>query len=98
MSKQAQIVIRIPIELQKRINKSIEKIIKEAYCSECGRLKTKTTKSSILRKVILEWLEKEEIRKCTDKNPCCNRRNEYNGLSSDGPLKFVCPNHCSCHD
>jgi len=34
---------------------------------------------------------------CTDENPCCNRRNEYNGFGS-GELKFLCPKHCSCHD
>ena len=34
---------------------------------------------------------------CTEENPCCDRRGEYNGFSS-GPLKFVCPKHCSCHD
>lgn len=39
----------------------------------------------------------EEFEDCTEKNPCCDRRNEYNGFAS-GPLKFVCPKHCSCHD
>jgi len=34
---------------------------------------------------------------CTEENPCCDRRNEYNGWGS-GLLKFVCPKHCSCHD
>jgi len=34
---------------------------------------------------------------CTEENPCCDRRGEYNGYGS-GPLKFVCPKHCSCHD
>lgn len=34
---------------------------------------------------------------CTDENPCCDRRNEYNGFAS-GPLSFVCPKHCACHD
>ena len=34
---------------------------------------------------------------CTTENPCCDRRNEYNGFGS-GLLKFVCPKHCSCHD
>lgn len=28
---------------------------------------------------------------------CCERGGEYNGFSS-GPLKFVCPHHCVCHD
>ena len=36
--------------------------------------------------------------KCTEENPCCDRRGEYNGFGSDGPLKFVCPKHCMCHD
>ncbi len=34
---------------------------------------------------------------CTEENPCCERRGEYNGLGS-GPLKFICPKHCRCHD
>ncbi len=34
---------------------------------------------------------------CNAENPCCDRRNEYNGFAS-GPLSFVCPKHCSCHD
>ncbi|KKN22115.1 hypothetical protein LCGC14_0918630 [marine sediment metagenome] len=39
----------------------------------------------------------EAVEECTPKNPCCDRRNEYNGLAS-GPLKFTCPKHCGCHD
>lgn len=35
--------------------------------------------------------------KCTEENPCCDRRGEYNGFAS-GPLLFECPKHCSCHD
>ncbi len=35
---------------------------------------------------------------CTPENPCCDRRGEYNGFGSDGPLKFTCPKHCCCHD
>jgi len=34
---------------------------------------------------------------CTEDNPCCERRGEYNGFGS-GPLKFLCPKHCPCHD
>lgn len=29
--------------------------------------------------------------------PCCGRAGEYNGFGS-GPLLFLCPNSCSCHD
>jgi hypothetical protein len=29
---------------------------------------------------------------------CCDRAGEYNGYGSDGPLLFVCPGQCSCHD
>ena len=29
---------------------------------------------------------------------CCERAGEYNGFGSDGPTKFTCPKHCSCHD
>jgi len=39
----------------------------------------------------------EAALKCTDENPCCERRGEYNGYHS-GPLLFECPKHCSCHD
>ena len=35
---------------------------------------------------------------CTDGAPCCDRRNEYNGFGSDGPLSFICPRDCPCHD
>lgn len=28
---------------------------------------------------------------------CCDRGNEYNGFAS-GPLSFICPKECSCHD
>ena len=38
-----------------------------------------------------------KIGECAEENPCCDRRNEYNGFAS-GPLKFVCPKNCSCHD
>ena len=34
---------------------------------------------------------------CGIENPCCDRRGEYNGFAS-GPLSFICPKHCSCHD
>jgi topoisomerase IA-like protein len=30
--------------------------------------------------------------------PCCARAGEYNGFGSDGPLAFVCPSSCPCHD
>ncbi len=39
----------------------------------------------------------EAAEKCTDENPCCERRGEYNGYHS-GSLLFECPKHCSCHD
>lgn len=29
---------------------------------------------------------------------CCDRGDEYNGFGSDGPLLFVCPKSCPCHD
>jgi len=50
----------------------------------------------------MKALEREDIVPenhvaCTEENPCCDRRGEYNGFGS-GPLKFVCPKHCSCHD
>lgn len=39
-----------------------------------------------------------DIVECTPEKPCCDRQGEYNGFGSDGPLKFTCPKHCSCHD
>ena len=38
------------------------------------------------------------IPKCTENNPCCNKRNVYNGFGSDGPTSFTCPMGCMCHD
>lgn len=35
---------------------------------------------------------------CTNANPCCDRRDEYNGYGSDGPTVFRCPLGCPCHD
>lgn len=34
---------------------------------------------------------------CSEAVPCCGRRDEYNGFAS-GPLEFICPHHCGCHD
>jgi len=42
-------------------------------------------------------LKKRRQLVCTEENPCCDRRGEYNGFAS-GPLLFECPKHCSCHD
>jgi len=38
-----------------------------------------------------------EFVECTAENPCCGRRDEYNGFASGPPL-FECPKHCRCHD
>lgn len=38
-----------------------------------------------------------KIEDCTEENPCCARRGEYNGFGS-GTLLFECPKNCSCHD
>lgn len=35
---------------------------------------------------------------CDLKRPCCDRVGEYNGLGRKGPLRFVCPKRCACHD
>lgn len=35
---------------------------------------------------------------CDLKRPCCDRVGEYNGLGRKGPLRFVCPKACACHD
>ena len=29
---------------------------------------------------------------------CCERVGKYNGFGSDGPLLFICPKQCMCHD
>lgn len=34
---------------------------------------------------------------CGVGSKCCRRAGEYNGYGS-GPLKFVCPSSCPCHD
>ena len=41
--------------------------------------------------------ESQSLTSCSEENPCCDRRGEYNGFGS-GSLKFVCPKHCPCHD
>ena len=51
----------------------------------------KDNPNSVLRKV----LSVPDI--CSEVNPCCERRGEYNGFAS-GPTIFTCPKHCSCHD
>lgn len=43
-------------------------------------------------------VERHEAAKCSATNPCCDRRDEYNGYGSDGPRLFTCPKHCGCHD
>ncbi len=35
---------------------------------------------------------------CDLKRPCCDRVGEYNGRGRKGPLRFVCPKSCACHD
>ena len=50
----------------------------------------------------LEDLEEQpqapsQLVECTEENPCCDLRGVYNGFGS-GPLKFICPKHCPCHD
>ena len=44
-----------------------------------------------------ETKKPEKAPECTTENPCCDRRDEYNGFAS-GPLIFECPKNCSCHD
>jgi len=44
------------------------------------------------------WIQLTPVEEaCSEKNPCCERANEHNGFSS-GPLIFICPKHCVCHD
>jgi hypothetical protein len=43
--------------------------------------------------------DRRESETCTKENPCCERRNEYNGYPHEsGPAKFRCPKSCGCHD
>lgn len=53
-----------------------------------------------LRRIMQEVSKEPDkvIVACTPENPCCDRRDEYNGFGSDGPLSFTCPVHCTCHD
>ncbi len=46
---------------------------------------------------VINPIKRMGIGECTEDNPCCDKRNIYNGFGS-GTLLFVCPNHCSCHD
>lgn len=50
--------------------------------------------------ITLDCEIKEQPKGTPIKDPCdcCDRQNEYNGFGSDGPLLFVCPKHCPCHD
>lgn len=42
----------------------------------------------------------ERAGSCTPATPCCDRRGEYNGFGSDGPVSFFCTREggCMCHD
>lgn len=55
---------------------------------------------TVVRKEIAKDQEREKRAEgcCSDLTPCCDRVDEYNGYGSDGPLSFVCPKHCPCHD
>lgn len=46
---------------------------------------------------IVDERDKAHRPECTASNPCCDRRDEYNGYAS-GPLLFKCPKSCPCHD
>ena len=65
-------------------------LIKPIHMSEEAREKMR-------QQAIEAALECVRAGECTEENPCCDRRGEYNGFAS-GPLSFVCPRHCSCHD
>ncbi len=42
--------------------------------------------------------EKLSVQETETPCDCCDRADEYNGFGSDGPLLFVCPKDCQCHD
>lgn len=65
------------------IAKKLRELIAELIKFEVGQIRVPTARI--------------KVGQCTAENPCCGRRGEYNGFAS-GPLKFVCPKHCSCHD
>jgi len=70
-----------------------------ADLNECIELmlKGKLLPDFIVEECGIVWTNKK-YNGCLDgSEPCCDRRNEYNGFGS-GPLSFVCPKHCSCHD
>jgi hypothetical protein len=68
--------------------------INEAYCELAANR---------LQQGVLEFEERDLTpAKCVGHNglgqwQCCARAGEYNGFDS-GPLVFVCPEGCSCHD
>lgn len=77
------------------------------FCSSCGGGRIPTIANK-LRELIAELRKDEALKtinpvarmkigECTEVNPCCDRRGEYNGFGS-GQLLFECPKHCWCHD
>ena len=63
----------------------------ERYCPHCEKT------IYILAVDVITTALIDSKPECTVENPCCDRRDEYNGFSS-GPLSFECPKHCMCHD
>jgi len=64
----------------------------------CGEFDSRREEvgTSIARLELAKALASCEASQSAD--TCCDRAGEYNGFGSDGPLAFVCPESCSCHD
>jgi TATA-binding protein-associated factor Taf7 len=94
-------------ETLKKAGKRLKAIREESYdqetfdhdLDECieHMLKGELLPDYVVEKVETLWTNKN-FSGCADGSaPCCDRRGEWNGFAS-GPLSFVCPKHCSCHD
>ena len=71
----------------KQLITEIDKVLRGAKKLQEDAKKIRSTIEKL--KPVKEW--------CSIDKPCCNRRNEYNGFGA-GPLKFICPEGCRCHD
>jgi len=104
-SRKAQVITSLEGEIE-LLNPSKENgslVVGEGFISNPGEpiaatdLDGQNVQIIYLTKESYEAKKKEFEIVCGVENPCCDRRNEYNGFAS-GPLSFVCPKHCSCHD
>jgi len=71
------------------------------YCPIQGQVRCHCCEEHEAKKKKAEHEFVSEQTNCCEGKPgkeaCCARAGEYNGFGS-GPLSFVCPKHCPCHD